>query len=350
MSNILWGVNFAAKLLMAKTFNKFVPFQVQFSVTDRCNLRCSYCYANYPARGYKDLSSKNIFKIIDELAHLGTLRINLVGGEPLVRDDVGEIIRYIKRKKIECAMTTNGYFVPRQLTEVKELDLLCVSLDGNQEANDINRGKGSYEKAMNAIKTAKEHKIPLQVATVITRNNLHSIDYILNEGENYGFTVGFTTLINQSSGNNKVPFQNTPSDNEYKEVLGYIISLKKKGYPALFSIKSLEYAKDWPFSYKEDKIMGKELDFRHIRCNAGRYFAIIDTNGDIYPCPSLVGVIKPLNCLDVGVERAFAHLNNHNCKTCHIPCQNEFNLMYSFNLPVLLNILKNYRDICLKTD
>lgn len=343
MGNILWGIKLGIEILRAKIFRKFVPFHVQFSVTDRCNLRCSYCYASYPERGYEDLATRDIIGIINELSELGTKRINLVGGEPLIREDIGKIIDYIKNKKIECAMTTNGYLVAKKINDVKKLDLLCISLDGDMEANDRNRGGGSYEAAIEAIKIAKEHKVLLQVATVITKNNLHSIEYILKEGKKYGFMVGFTTLINKTEGNNKIVPESIPADEEYRWALQHIIELKKRGYPVLFSIKSLEYSKKWPYSYKEDKVMGKNPEFQYIKCNAGRYFAIIDTNADIYPCPSLVGVIKPLNCLEVGVKRAFSYLNNHNCMTCHIPCQNEFNLMFSLSPSVLLNVLMNYK-------
>lgn len=324
---------------------KFIPFQVQFSITDNCNLRCSYCYANYPERGYKDLVTGDIIRIINELYELGTKRINLVGGEPLIRNDIGDIIDNIKNKDIECTITTNGYLVPKKIDDVKKLNLLCISLDGDEEANDINRGRGSYKAAMEAIKIAKEYKIPIQVATVITKNNLRSIEYILNEGKKYGFMVAFATLINKSEGNHKVIPKDMPTVEEYRVALQQIIKLKKSGYPVLFSIKSLGYSKNWPYSYSQDRTTYKDPLFKYIKCNAGKYFAIIDTNGDIYPCPSLVGVIKPLNCLEVGVKRAFSYLNNHDCKTCHIPCQNELNLMYSFNPHVLLNIIMNYKNM-----
>lgn len=237
MKGLFGKISFTAAILRAKITKEYKPFQVQLSVTDHCNLRCTYCYANYPIRGYKDLATDEILYIIDELASLGTRRVNIVGGEPLIRKDIGAIIDYIKDKKMECVMTSNGYLVAKKIEHVKKLDLLSISLDGEKEANDANRGKGSYEKAMVAIRIAKGKGIPLQVAAVITKDNLHSINYILSEGLKYGFSVGFSTLINQSTENSKV-FPR-PTDYEYREVLRYIIEMKKKGYPVLFSNKSL---------------------------------------------------------------------------------------------------------------
>ncbi len=343
MKSLKGKISFAFDILKARLTKQYKPFQVQFSVTNNCNLRCTYCYAGYPQRKHKELDLKQVLQIIDELKSLKTRRINLVGGEPLLRKDIGKIIDYIKKNGIECAMTTNGYLVPDKLNDVRKLDLLCISLDGDKEANDANRGNGSYDKAMAAIKAAAENSIPLQVATVLTKHSLNSIEHVLEMGKKYGFTVGFSTLINQTVDGRKDVPSDIPSDDEYRKTIKNIIILKGKGYPVLFSNRSLEYALDWKYGYGKDKIMGLKPDFRHIECNAGRFFCIIDVNGDVYPCPSLVDVIKPLNCFEHGVRAAFRHLNNHTCRTCHIPCQNEFNLMYSFDMKVIMNILKNYR-------
>lgn len=341
----IWNkTSFAIAILNAKLLGKYKPLQVQLSVTDHCNLRCNYCYASYPDRNHKDLTTKDIIHIINELTNLGTRRINLVGGEPLLRKDIGTIIDHVKAKGIECVMTTNGSLVPKKINDVKKLDLLCVSLDGDREANDANRGKGSYDMAMAAIMLAKENDIPLQVATVITKNNLNSIEYVLEKGKEIGFSVGFSTLISKTVNGKKSVPQDMPSDTEYREVLKKIIKLKDKGYPVLFSKKSLEYALNWRLGYENDKIIGNLPYFKHIKCNAGRFFCIIDVNGDVYPCPTLVDVIKPINALEHGLKRAFEHINNHQCRTCHIPCQNEFNLMYSFDINVLFNIVKNYNS------
>ncbi|WP_347273857.1 radical SAM protein [Candidatus Kuenenia sp.] len=344
MSEFWNKISFGIDVLKAKMSGQYKPFQVQLSVTNRCNLKCSYCYANYPERTHKELTTDNLFYIIDELKKIGTKRINLVGGEPLLRKDIGKIIDHIKAKGIECVMTSNGYMVSKKINDVKKLDLLCISLDGNREANDANRGKGSYDMAIGAIKLAKENHIPFQVATVITKNNLNSIEYVLEKGKELGFSVGFSTLISQTVHGKKSVPQDMPTDDEYKQILKRLIELKEKGYPVLFSKKSLEYALNWRLGYQKEKFMGEKPDFKYIKCNAGKFFCIIDVNGDVYPCPTLVDVIKPLNCLEHGIKKAFKYVNNHPCYTCHIPCQNEFNLMYSFNLSVLFNIAKNYKS------
>ena len=78
---------------------KRVPLIVNYQVTTLCNLRCIYCYADlHSPKEERDLSTAEIFREIDELYGLGTRWIRLMGGEPLMRDDIGAIIDYIKKK------------------------------------------------------------------------------------------------------------------------------------------------------------------------------------------------------------------------------------------------------------
>lgn len=339
-----WGkFRFGLPILRAKLTGRPFPFQVQFTLTNRCNLKCQYCYADYPHRPDDDLSTEQVLSIIDALGQAGTRRFNLVGGEPLVRQDIGAIIAHVKGKGYECAMTTNGYYVRKRLAAVRMLDLLCISLDGDRQAHDKCRGSGSFDKAMEAIELAIEHRVPLQAACVLTKYNLRCIEYVLDLAGRYGFTVGFSTLIAATGVAAGDRPHYLPTDEEYREALARLLRYKQQGRPVLFSTKSLAYALHWPLSYGQDKIIGVEPSFDYIRCNAGRYFAIVDANGDLYPCPATVGVLKPLNILRDGLDAALHNVRHHPCRTCHIPCQNDFNLLYSLNPGVILNILRNYR-------
>lgn len=337
-------LNFGLPVVLAKARRRYAPFQLTFSLTNRCNLRCAYCYADYPQRPQKDLSLQDVLTIIDGMAKLGTRRVNLVGGEPLIRKDIGDIIAHITENLgLECAMTTNGYFVPRKIEHVRKLHLLCVSLDGRRENHDATRGPGSYDKAMEALRLAIDEGVAVQAACVLNKHNLADIEYLLELGRDMGFAVGFSTLISEANGPCGQTPDYQPTDDEYRVAIQRLIELKQQGYPVLFSIPSLEYALHWPHSYAKDKIIGQTPDFPYIRCNAGRYFCLVDVNGDVYPCPAVVDVLPAKNALKDGVKAAFEHAGQHPCKTCHIPCVNDFNLLYSLDPRVILNIWKTYQ-------
>jgi MoaA/NifB/PqqE/SkfB family radical SAM enzyme len=337
-------LKFGFDILAGKATGNYPPLQMQISLTNRCNLKCSYCYAMYPDREQVDLDTEDLKKLISEMAEAGTRRVNLVGGEPLLRNDIGEIIRHVKSLGMQCAMTTNGYMVGHRIEDLKSIDLICLSVDGDKEATDTNRAVGCYDRVMKAMDILEANKITFQISAVLTTKSIPSFKHLLDMGKARGFSVGFTTLIEQTIDGKKVAPPNLPSDEEYRDILQKIIDWKREGYPILFSERVIEYARDWKPGYAQDKIIGKEPDFEHIRCNAGKFFGIVDVNGDVFPCPATVDVMKVENAKKIGFAAAFKAINNHNCKTCHIPCQNEFSRMYDLDVGVIRNILKNYRS------
>lgn len=344
MQSLRSRLSFAYDILASKATGRYRPLQMQISLTNQCNLKCSYCYAMYPEREHKDLDTADLKKLITEMAEAGTKRINLVGGEPLLRKDIGEIIRLVKSLGMQCAMTTNGYLVGRKIEEIKGIDLVCLSIDGDKEATDANRAVGCYDRVIAAMEVLRANKITFQVSAVLTTKSIPSFKSLLEMGKEKGFSVGFTTMIEQTIDGKKVSPPNLPSDEEYRKILQQIVDWKREGYPVLFSEKVIEYARDWKRSFSQDKILGEEPDFEHIRCNAGKFFGIVDVNGDVFPCPATVDVMKVKNAKEVGFAAAFKAINHHNCRTCHIPCQNEFSRMYDFDPSVIKNILRNYRS------
>ncbi len=113
---------------------------VRLSITDRCNLRCKYCMPA-DAIDYFDevLDLNELHKIIDNLCSLGIKKIKITGGEPLVRTDIIEIIKYIKSKpEIEkLTITTNGVLLDRYID-----DFIKYQVDGiNISVDTINQQK-----------------------------------------------------------------------------------------------------------------------------------------------------------------------------------------------------------------
>lgn len=294
----------------------------------------------------EELPKKKIFEIIDQLHDLGTERINLCGGEPLLRKDIGEIIKYIKNYEMECCINTNGYFVPQRIDELKYVDLVAISLDGNKIANDMHRGEGSFDKAIKALSELRKRGVSLAIECVLTKNNINSIDYLETVAYKYKCMIVIMSLLNQKKDfQKKLPFDDTPSDSEYRMIIKKIIEMKKKGAPILFSNKTLNYFLEWPFGYKKDRVKEGEdlLDFKPNNCFGGRYFGLIDVNGDVYPCCNMVGEGTPPNCFEIGIKKAWEITANHNCIACHHFTNNELNYLFSLDSSVMVNLLKNYK-------
>jgi len=343
MINLAKNCHFLWDILNARLSGRYIPFAVQFSITSKCNSRCNYCYAKYFERTLPELDTARIKKIVSGLARFGTKRLSLVGGEPLVKKDISQIIDFIKKKNLECALTSNGYLVPNLLETVKKLDLLVLSLDGREENHDANREKGSWKKVMTALKLAYEYHIPLQISTVLTKHNLNDLEWLANLGRRYKFWISFTPLINQSDNDKKIPlYKLLPINEQYRRAFQKIISMKRKGAPFLYHEKIYRAALNWP-DFKIDRVTTSEPEFYHIKCLAGKYSAIIDSNGDLYPCPQLVDVFKAKNIIKDGLVDAWKYINNNNCKACFSPCSNNLSLIFSLDFGVLQDLWKSYR-------
>lgn len=110
---------------------------LRISLTDVCNLRCTYCMPDHPVFSAKEklMDAQELISIAETFVKLGVRKIRLTGGEPLVRGDFREIIQELARLRTygleEITMTTNGIFVHEYIGEFKEAGIrsLNVSLD-----------------------------------------------------------------------------------------------------------------------------------------------------------------------------------------------------------------------------
>jgi len=121
--------------ILVDTFHRPVEY-VRIAVTSRCNLRCSYCMREEHKERVDTtslLNKKEINTIIAMLADLGVTKVRFTGGEPLLRQDIGELIREAKKHasiKTVC-LTTNGLLLDRFLPSLIEagLDAINFSID-----------------------------------------------------------------------------------------------------------------------------------------------------------------------------------------------------------------------------
>ncbi len=112
------------------------PFYCSFKVIQRCDSRCEFCNVwKYPM---PDMPTEKVLRIVDNIANSSILLLSLEGGEPLLREDIGEVLRYIRTKPLYVLFTSSGkLFDKRPMKEYAEyIDFLHVSIDeghGNLE-------------------------------------------------------------------------------------------------------------------------------------------------------------------------------------------------------------------------
>lgn len=178
------------------------PFACQWELTCRCNLRCVMCYTdcfNRPDKIQDELTTEEIFRVMDELADAGCLELCLTGGEPLARPDFFEIYAHAKRKGFLVTIFTNGTLITETIADrlaAMPPHRIEISFHGltEQTFEDITQGKGSYQRCIRAINLLRERNLPLTLkSTAMTVNRdeilaikrfvsgLGSVEYRLGE-------------------------------------------------------------------------------------------------------------------------------------------------------------------------
>jgi MoaA/NifB/PqqE/SkfB family radical SAM enzyme len=282
---------------------------------------------------------ERILEIVDDLSEMGCKRVSLGGGEPLLRPDIGEMVDRIRQRGMDCVINSNGYLVHKKIDILRKVDALCLSLDGDEEAHEMFRGKGSFRKTMDAIECAFDNNIPIHTNTVLHRGNLDSIDFVLGVAMRYNMLAEFNLSISCLEGEGGGA-DHKSGDVEIKRALQRLIRYKKEGRPILFSKRAFEYTMSWP-TYSVEAFFDNPPGFEHVDCYAGRYFCIVDTDGDVYPCPHLIGRTEATNAAEAGFKRAFAGLDRHNCRACYQVYHNELNLLFSLDLGIIYNHIRN---------
>jgi MoaA/NifB/PqqE/SkfB family radical SAM enzyme len=152
------------------------PYHAQWLLTHKCNYRCRGCNVWRQKPPKEEVSTEFVKQGLDVLRKLGTMEIVLSGGNPMLREDMGEIVDYASRYFI-TTIYDNGSMAVKKIDALKKADFVAISLDTLDEKKfDYIRGvKGAWKNATNAIETLKKAGIPVGVSPTISQLNLHEI-------------------------------------------------------------------------------------------------------------------------------------------------------------------------------
>ena len=289
-----------------------------------------------------ELSTSQILKLIDEMAEAGTKKLQLTGGEPFLRKDIGEIVHHAKRKGLFTGISASGIFIPERVSEIKDVDIVFISLDGEREVHDAIRGKGSYDKVMEAIEALRENNIKFWITTVINRKNMNSIDYVLDIAKSMKSYANFVILyyVDDYDKDHLTPQpvikELALNNEENREIIQYLIRKKRSGEPIGSSYGYLEYLLKWKDLnniYRNDIING-------VKCWAGKLYCHIGPEGMLYPCGTAYWRVNTYDSTKLGFRKAFELSNKTPCNSCILACELEHNLVFSLNIKTILGWLK----------
>jgi len=265
--------------------------RINLSVTKLCNLHCRMCDIPELTSWDNDMTLGDLKRIIDEAVSLGAKTLELGGGEPMMRNDIYEIISYASSLGLFTFMATNGVLIGQ--TEVKKLldaglNLITFSLEGPEQLNDQIRGNGNFGKTLNAIRGFLGYRqqlpwLKVGVGITLSRFNYKSIvqfsKYLLEE-------VGIDTIsINPINKDFLTPENQISRANELYIPVELIDDLSKE------IEKLIQYGESMPGKLPKpgylrrfpDYFTGKKI-IPQGGCQIPSNFLGITTNGRVFSC------------------------------------------------------------------
>lgn len=251
---------------------RLAPISTYIAVTGRCMYHCWHCSAsNMMAQGESDLSTEDMKRIIQDVQNLGVGIIGFTGGEPLIRQDLEEIIRAVDDRSMTL-LFSNGYGLTKERAKtLKAAGLfgVAISFDSTKsEIHDQKRGyKGAYDIALEAIRNAKAAGLYTMGQTVCTKEMLqtkeiHEVAKFLNKEGIHELRIVEPIpcgVLEESS-------KEMLTQEEKKQLIDlHILFNKDKAYPK---------TSVFPYVESEDQY----------GCGAGVQHSYVDKDGNFRPC------------------------------------------------------------------
>lgn len=242
------------------TMETDIKKNISIELTNNCNLHCVHCCVEAGEKRTNDLSTEEIIDIFNKCIAWNPKMITLSGGEPLLRGDFKELLKYLKNNyNGHIGISTNGTLITNSNAEllVKYADQIDISVDGvDEETCSIVRGKGVFEKVIKSIKILQDKGFSnISLSMVFSDKNEYLEPSFLELNKKLGTTPISRMFAEIGRGKNS---KNIFSDKEIDDV--YIpeefLNLNSK----------------------------QQLGVR--TCSAGRSQLFIRYNGEVYPCPS----------------------------------------------------------------
>jgi len=330
LHNLAYAIgNFKEYWKKSKTTIPAKPTFLIIDCTHKCNLRCKMCDIVKDTK--KELTTKESLKIIKEGIDWDVENIVLSGGEPLIRKDIFEILKFVRKNNNHVGILTNGTFNEQIFEKLKPYLInnslsLIISIDGAKpETHDLIRGKkGLHKKTLNTLNRLKKLKekhptINYGIITIIMNENLEELELLVEMLKKLDVnSIQFQPLLS----NNLSMYKREESKfwipkkrlKDLDETIEQIKRLKQK-HPKLItnSLLELELVK----KYFRNKLTPKD-----VKCYAATKTMLISNDGNITACKTSYGNIRQkLKNVWNSKQAEKARILVKECKEpCLLPC------------------------------
>ncbi|RLG34197.1 heme d1 biosynthesis radical SAM protein NirJ2 [Methanosarcinales archaeon] len=269
---------------------------INWNITAACNLRCSHCYyASHSREGELDTEEAiNLLASIRSYFGSGT-NITLGGGEPLMREDVYEIIQHGSKLGLNMMLGTNGTLITHSIAS-KLLDSglkeVIISIDGMEECHDLIRGKGTFKRSIAGAKNCRDAGLSLVIDPCLMDENVDQLTQILNLCEELGARqCRVFHFVEMGRGGRNRAGSSLNLASYTKNLYDLYDEQVKRKHLEICTTQGCQY---WVV-LKQAEAEGKFIPDFYLReapgCRAGIALLSIKPDGNVVPCPLLPVVI-----------------------------------------------------------
>lgn len=272
---------FRGKCLDVKPANNHLtgPLAVHLEVIAACNLTCTHCFAGELPRRGERLSLKEIERIFEDMAKMGSYRLGLTGGEPLLRKDIFDIIDMATDYGLHPCLTTNALLITEDIAREfgkRDLVWLNVSLEGaNAMTNDPVRGQGTFNQVMEKLNILKNHA-RFTMAFTIMSTNADEVVACAELAHQVGASTAVFRPLYPVGTAGKFLSDLMPTFEQYNTALNLLAELEIESDEA--DMNTID-----PFS-PHSRQDTQAVTYDNHGCGAGNLVCSISVSGDVNPC------------------------------------------------------------------
>lgn len=298
------------------------PLTLHLELTDSCNLRCRHCSAGQLPRNEPMLTLEELEGLFKSMKRIGTFRLGLTGGEPLLRDDLMEIIDLAVKYRLSPCLTTNGLLLTEGIAEElgkRELVWLNISLEGaTPQTHDYIRGKGTFNQVLENVAMASKY-CRFSLAFTLMKTNYHESRACARLAKQVGAEAAvFRPIypIGTASQHSELML----SFSEYLEALDDLAALEK-----VINTSNVQFCNNHPWG-PQTRIDSHSIVFSNFGCGAGNLVCSVSVSGEVSPCSYLTSSYIAGNIKEEPLEHIWSNnpvfknirslKHNNFCKKC----------------------------------
>ncbi|MFH1201781.1 MAG: radical SAM protein [Candidatus Omnitrophota bacterium] len=251
------------------------PLRVMFELTYKCNFSCKHCYVPENYRKKRELKTREVFLILEQLKELGCFYLGFTGGEPFTRKDILEILLYAKRCGFQVIIYTNGSLLDKKIVDAlarlrtNKVDITIPAMSKSAFER-ISGVANSRDKVFRAIDLLYKKGVNLGFKTCVLKENENEIKDIRDFTRSLGALHRLDTMLSRRLNGSSEPYKYRGRLKENLDAGCQILDTSK--------VNLKEHERESNIENRTSKI--KDL----FRCGVGVSQAAITPQGELKMC------------------------------------------------------------------